>query len=347
MTATRPGCKKQGRATMTRLLLVEVRRFFARDIVRLFGLILIGGIVLTSIGSFLSSLPMTPSEAADADEQIRASRTQMEEQIRRCRNPAPTPTENFDQMEQQGAPPEFIERMRREAERDKTRRECLHQLRASPRYPGDGRLVFASTYPANIQTAIFPVALMSLAVGATLIGAEWTTGVLTTQLTWEPRRLRVFAVKVAVAALGALSVFVVLDALIAASLLPGTLARGTFVGVDRWWWEYLLDISWRGGLVLVIASLLGFGVAAAIRNTVAAVGGLFAYLLIVENILRAVTQDLRQWLITNNLLVAVLPDGSNFIPGRTAEEALLLLCAYVFGILVLSGFLFWRRDVAG
>lgn len=326
-----------------RLLLVEVRRFFARDIVRLFGLILIGGIVLTSIGSFLSSLPMAPAEAADADEQIRASRTQMEEQIRFCRNPPPPSTQEIEMMEQQGVSPEFIERLTREAEQGKARRECLDRLRTR----GDGRLVFASTYPTNIQLAIFPMALMSLAIGATLMGAEWTTGTVTTQLTWEPRRLRLFSVKAMVGALGVLAAFVALQALIAVSLLPGTLLRGTFAGIDRWWWEHFLDISWRGGVVLAIACLLGFGVSGLIRNTVAAVGGLFAYLLIVENILRAVTQDLRQWLITNNLLVAMLPDGSDIIPGRSAEEALLLLSAYVFGLLVLSGFLFWRRDVAG
>ncbi|MBW3588037.1 MAG: hypothetical protein KY429_01285 [Actinobacteria bacterium] len=327
---------------MTRLLLVEVRRFFARDIVRLFGLILVGGIVLITIGSFLSSLPMTPAEAAEADEQIRANRTDMEEQILQCRNPPPA-TEQIEMMEQQGMPPEFIERMRIDAERDRTRRECLDQLQTSV----NGRLIFARTYPSNIQLAIFPMALMSLAIGATLIGAEWTTGTVTTQLTWEPRRLRLFSVKALVAALGVLATFVALQALMAVSLLPGTLLRGTFAGIDRWWWEHYLDIVWRGGAVLAIACLLGFGVSGLIRNTVAAVGGLFAYLLIVENILRAVTQDLRQWLITNNLLVAVLPDGSRIIPERSAEEALLLLSAYVFGILVLSGFLFWRRDVAG
>jgi len=325
---------------MARLLLVEVRRFFARDIVRLFGLILIGGIVLTSIGSFLSSLPMAPEEAADADQRIRFNRTGMEEQIRFCRNPPPR---QIEIREEPGMPPEFVERMRMEAERDRTRRECLDQLRPS----GDGRLVFAGTYPVNIQLAIFPMALMSLAIGATLMGAEWISGTVTTQLTWEPRRLRLFAAKALIGAIGVLAAFVALQALMALSLLPGTLMRGTFAGIDRWWWEHFLDISWRGGVVLAIACLLGFGVSGLIRNTVAAVGGLFAYLLIVENILRAVTQDLQEWLITNNLLVAVLPDGSRIIPGRSAEQALLLLCAYVFGILVMSGFLFWRRDVAG
>ena len=331
---------------MTRLLLVEVRRFFARDIVRLFGLILIGGIILITIGSFLSSVPMAPGQVAEADKAIRASRTNMEEQIRRCRNPPPA-TQQMEMMEQRGMPPEFIEQMRREAERDRTRRECIDQLRPSPRHPADGRLIFARTYSSNIQLAIFPMALMSLAIGATLMGAEWTTGTVTTQLTWEPRRLRLFSMKALVGGLGVLAAFVALQALMAVSLLPGTLLRGTFAGIDRWWWEHFLDLSWRGGVVLAIALLLGFGVSGLIRNTVAAVGGLFAYLLIVENILRAVTQDLRPWLITNNLLVAVLPDGSRIIPGRSAEEALLLLCAYVFGILVLCGFLFWRRDVAG
>ncbi len=219
---------------MNKLLLVEFRRFFARDIVRLFGLILIGGIVLITIGSFLSSVPMAPGQAAEADREIRASRTNMEDQVRQCRKSQASsiPMQQVDALEQQGASPELVERLRRDAERERTRRECLAQLQAG----GNGRLVFARAYGSSIQLAIFPMALMSLAIGASLAGAEWTTGTVTTQLTWEPRRLRLFAVKVLAAALGILAAFVVVEGLIALSLMPGTLARGTFAGVDRWCW---------------------------------------------------------------------------------------------------------------
>jgi hypothetical protein len=83
-------------------------------------------------------------------------------------------------------------------------------------------------------------------------------------------------------------------------------------------------------------------------STVVAIGALFGYLVIVEQILNAVTRDLGEWFISNNLLVAATPEGAtSVIPDRSPEEALALLTAYVFGFLAISGFLFWRRDVSG
>ena len=324
---------------MSKLLRVELRRFFSRDVVLLFGLILAIGIVLVSITPFIFSTSPSSAERAKQDRHIRASRTDMEGQIRQCQTPARRPALEFEESEGMNIPPEVLEEMNREAQRGKTRRECLQQLGGNS--PG-------GVYLRSIESAIFPLALLSLIMGATLIGAEWTSGAMTTQLTWEPRRLRLFAFKALAVAVGALAVFIGFGAALALGLLPSLVTRGTFVGIDQWWWEFFADLSWRGGLLQVLASVLGFGVAGMIRNTVAAVGGLFGYLVIVENILRGVAQDLEEWLIINNLLVAMVPsEGHRIIPGRSPEEALLVLCAYTFGILAISGFLFWRRDVTG
>ena len=324
---------------MSKLLRVELRRFFARDIVALVGLILIIGIVFVSITPFIFSTSPSSADRAMQERRIRAARADMEGQIRECRTPVRRPALEIGGTGGTNIPPEVLEEMNREAQRKKTRRECLQEVGGnSP----------ARVYLRFIEAAIFPLALLSLITGATLMGAEWNSGVMTTQLTWEPRRLRLFAIKALAVAAGVLALFIGFMTVLALGLVPGLVTRGTFAGIDRWWWELFADISWRGGLLQVLASVLGFGVAGLIRNTVAAVGGMFGYLVIVENILRGVAQNLEEWLIVNNLLVAMVPsEGHRIIPGRSPEEALLLLCAYTFGILAISGFLFWRRDVTG
>ena len=55
------------------------------------------------------------------------------------------------------------------------------------------------------------VGLLGVVLGASLVGADWSAGSMATLLTWEPRRLAVFAVR---AALVTLTVFVVAVALL-------------------------------------------------------------------------------------------------------------------------------------
>ncbi|MGH9025991.1 MAG: hypothetical protein ACRDWD_07730, partial [Acidimicrobiia bacterium] len=91
--------------------------------------------------------------------------------------------------------------------------------------------------PGVIAATAIVWAMISFVLGASFVGAEWRAGTMTTLLTWEPRRLRVFAAKALVAAgLGA-AVVVVLDVVLGAALWPSVLFHGTTDGVDADFWR--------------------------------------------------------------------------------------------------------------
>jgi len=205
-------------------------------------------------------------------------------------------------------------------------------------------------------------ATLAFAVGATYVGAEWSTRSMVALLFWEPRRGKVMATKlavltIAVALLGAVAEVVWL---VAARVLDAT--RGTTAGEPGLWGQ-LVASAGRGVLLVVLAGLLGFGLANLIRNTAAALGAGFVYFAIVENVVRVLRSGWQQWLVTNNA-VALLTRGGlriytsqGFVDGQgyyqsTGREITIsnlrggLLIAVVAIVVVAAGVvLFARRDL--
>lgn len=153
-------------------------------------------------------------------------------------------------------------------------------------------------------------AVIAALVGATWIGAEWSTRSLVALLFWVPRRMQVMAAKVVV--------------LIGAAALIGVVAQlgwlgmsgilRAFVGLDADlpadFWSDLLQTQARGVLLTVIAALLAFGLTNLVRNTGAALGIAFVYLVIVENLIRAMRPHWEPWLLSSNALALVQQGGA-------------------------------------
>ena len=162
----------------------------------------------------------------------------------------------------------------------------------------DGALTFAGI-----------AAVVAALVGATWIGAEWSTRSLVALLFWVPRRMQVMAAKLVV--------------LVGAAALIGVVAQvgwlgmsgilRAFVGLDadlpEGFWSDLLQTQARGVLLTVIAALLAFGLTNLVRNTGAALGIAFVYLVIVENLVRAIRPMWQQWLLSSNALGLVQNGG--------------------------------------
>ena len=152
-------------------------------------------------------------------------------------------------------------------------------------------------------------AVVAALVGATWIGAEWSTRSLVALLFWVPRRMQVMAAKLVV--------------LVGAAALIGVVAQvgwlgmsgilRTFVGLDAdlpdGFWSDLLQTQARGVLLTVIAALLAFGLTNLVRNTGAALGIGFVYLVIVETLVRAIRPMWQQWLLSSNALGLVQNGG--------------------------------------
>jgi ABC-type transport system involved in multi-copper enzyme maturation permease subunit len=200
-------------------------------------------------------------------------------------------------------------------------------------------------------------AILAFLVGATFIGAEWSTRSMVALLFWETRRPRVLGAKIVVVA--------------GASAVLGVVAQGAWLAMAGLWqaiagdgaalpagfWSELLGTAGRGVLLTTLAGLLGFGLTNLVRNTGAALGVGFVYFAVLETAVRALRPEWQPWLLTNNATALVLPEGLTLYTGydqatRQSIEYLLgnlqagVFMAVVTAVVLAAGIvLFSRRDL--
>jgi hypothetical protein len=198
-------------------------------------------------------------------------------------------------------------------------------------------------------------AVLGFLIGATWIGAEWSSRSLVALLFWEPRRLRVAGAKIGVliGASALLGVIAQAAWLAMAGILNATAGDGGKLPGN--FWSALFALQGRSVLLTVFAALIGFGLANLTRNTGAALGAGFVYFAIVETAVRALRPTWQPWLLSNNAVALMYPRGLRiFIPDRAgagqeyvihnlpAGVLLGVVTAVVVGVGVV---LFARRDL--
>lgn len=325
---------REGIAEMWRLVSVEFRRFFARDVVRLFGLLLLVAIVLGGLGAFVSA--SSPPNPEEIDEMIARIRSNFDERVERCMEPR-DPSE---------LPPDMSPEFREQLLRQLSERECVMQVN-SIGVGNDTRFDLGSAMPFILMILMGPFTAIAFVTGATFIGAEWGAGTMTNLFTYEPRRHRVVATKGLAVIVASVAFFVLVVGSVFLALLPTALGdRGTMARVDVHFFSVVWDLGWRGMALAALGGLLGMGLTNLVRRTAAAIGFAFGWLFVIEGFLGSFTEALTKWMLTRNLTVAVGGVRENLIPGRSAEEALGLLALYAVALYSIGAFLFWRRDVA-
>lgn len=225
-----------------------------------------------------------------------------------------------------------------------------------PRQPFD----LATTGTAGAGGFAAASAVLAFLVGATWIGAEWSTRSLVALLFWVPRRLTVMGTK--------LGVMVLATALLGVVAQVGWLAMaGILRAVDstggalpHGFWGSLLATEGRGTLLTVFAGLLGFGLTNLIRNTGAALGIGFVYFAVIETAIRALLPTWEPWLLTNNAVALVSPGGlrlqifDRLGPGGFDQpreylignlQAGVVLAAVAAVVVGIGVYLFTRRDL--
>lgn len=197
-----------------------------------------------------------------------------------------------------------------------------------------------------------PLTILGIALAASFMGAEWNAGTMTTLLTWEPRRTRVYVAKLVAAAIFTFLSAMLLQIVLGLALLPAALAHGSSAGADiHWFWSASASAA-RGAIVAVLGAAIGLGIASLARNTTAAVLTSFFYLFVLENVVDGVSPQWSGWLFTQNAGIfiggpkAVSEAASNGeILGHSSLQALLVLVAYAAVISAAAIALFLRRDV--
>ncbi|MGH9195460.1 MAG: ABC transporter permease subunit [Acidimicrobiia bacterium] len=330
-----------------RLIEVEARRFVYRDAIRAIGGFLLLVLFAVGIGTFITANAVLPSDAAKFDRLIKAERKLLPEAIEKC-----SKTRLIDQMAP-SARQNLSEDLRRRLSRRRSYNECRSMLAFSTSVPSSNPTQTTSlsndtrfhllNVPIAIRFGVFPFWMLSWVIGATIIGAEWSAGTLRNILTWDPRRLRVMAAKVLVPTVLTGIGFTVFVALLFVSVLPTVTAKGSAVGIDALWWTETLFTVLRGFAVSAVGVLFGFGLGMLIRRTVAAVGILFIYFMVLENVLRQFTREFDGWLLTTNL--GVLASGYDFTGSdRPFVVSVLILGGYLAILLGIAVVLFLRRD---
>jgi len=253
---------------MTRLIQVELRRFFARRLTRLaaLGMVALLGLLLVNVHQQVAD--NTPERVQQRISEQEQSCQGAQRQAR-----ASDPSANFgcDQISQQmqGAPAGFA----------------------------------AATLDTLSQFA--PVLAMgAFLIGAGFVAAEFSTGSLGTWLTFEPRRRRVYGSKIAAVAVGMLPVSALVLLLLAVAVYATTRSYDVVGQVSG---EQRRDLVSTTARVIVIASAAGVGGAvlgALLRHTAAALGLALAYFILVEGVFSGLitrfVPDSKPWLVIPN-----------------------------------------------
>ncbi|GIF65048.1 hypothetical protein Ais01nite_30830 [Asanoa ishikariensis] len=238
----------------------EVRRLFKRRVTRIFLAITLVGLAIFPIAFTISSHANSPESRATAQAQA-------------------------DQAYQQ-AQLEF-ERTTAECEAAKARGETGLDDRYGPNcgadwgprpeyYPAEQFM----PYEFNFQDEFAPslavlsaiLALAAFVIGASFVGAEWSTGGMMNLLLWRPRRVPVLFTKLGVLVGSMLGLTAVLGALWTAAFWSIGRYDGNLGKLTAGVWQSLGLTGLRGVTMVLLAATVGFCLASIGRHTAMALG---------------------------------------------------------------------------
>ena len=209
-------------------------------------------------------------------------------------------------------------------------------------YTNHFRLVSMPDVP--LGTA-FPLVVIGWLLGASFIGAEWHAGTVTTLLTWEPRRVRVVLAKAIVGIVAVFALTLALQAVLTAFLALAASLNGSTTGAEGWLTE-TGAVAVRVSLLAALAGAIGFAFAAVGRNTAAALGVGFAYVVVVENLVRGLRPEWSRWLFGENAGLFLLGPSNDFPYLERSQLGAGIYLTLLSAILVGAATLVFRtRDV--
>jgi hypothetical protein len=304
------------------LFVAEMRRFAARRLVRLTVGLAIVGVAIGGVAAFATSGALSESAYQERVRDAKARLNAQEVEIQSC-------------LRRNGV-------TREEKVTEEVANECFPKAPISADDPRFHR----TRLEGILQGVSGVLAIVGWALGASVVGAEFASRSMTTLLTYEPRRGRVFATKsVAVIVATALLAFVVL-ALVVLAVVPALALHGAPLRPGDPSVASLVALVGRGTALAALAAGMGFAIASIGRNTAAALGVGFAYIVILENIIGGSVERWRRWLLLGNVIVFVSGSSNGGdVPGRTVTGAGLFLAAVAVTLVAAAAGAFRVRDV--
>jgi hypothetical protein len=152
------------------------------------------------------------------------------------------------------------------------------------------QFVFRTEAADTIMVAGFLLALLAFAVGASFVGAEWSSGGMMNLLLWRPRRVPVLLGKLCTLVLGMLTTGIVLSVAWVAAVYGVASERGDTSRITSGLLTSLALADARALALMLAAAVLGFGIASLGRNTATALGLAIGYVVVLEIGTRIVLQ---------------------------------------------------------
>jgi ABC-2 type transport system permease protein len=329
---------------MMRLTKVELRRLFSR---RLTTIAALGALVITGLmlfGAFMQAKPLSGAE-------LTSQQTQ------------------FDQARKEWAAngaQQVADCLKGQAENQKTDPKAdfgCNQMEPKRENWGKPVANFAQMMPDGLLTESYLLTFIGFLVGASFVGAEFSSGSMANWLTFEPRRTRVYASKLAAAGLGLIPVTVALLGLLTAGVWVIVDHFASTAGTTAKMWGALGEMGARSLALALAAAVAGAAIGVLVRRTVAVLGIAIGYLVLVEGVFGQALQGARPWLLQLNVNAWLQHDARYLINSCSTDpqgnygcqgvEKILtfghssaylgLLLVFVVG---LAALVFRRRDVS-
>lgn len=272
---------------MTRLVTTELARFFSRSL--LWGLA-IGALALAALGplsAWGSSTPHSAADIAEAQQQVDRYEPMSEEDLEACR-----------QSER-----EYLEEFPEEA--DAFESGCDVRPVLEDFLPG--RSYFDTEVMGIVSGIATPLALLALVMGASFVAAEFSTGAIGNWLTFAPRRDRVYASKLAAAALGVVPATVVALVVLVGGTWGVFALHDAMTAPERGWEAdraTTTDVLQMGGRIAVLAvgvALFGAALGFLLRHTAAVLGTVVGWAAVVEGYVGFMVERVQPYLLNLNV----------------------------------------------
>ncbi|MET8231036.1 ABC transporter permease subunit [Micromonospora sp. NPDC005298] len=139
---------------------------------------------------------------------------------------------------------------------------------------------FRETFDETLVPFAAILALVGFVVGASFVGAEWSTGGMMNLLLWRPKRLTVLLTKLAALLTGILAVTLPAAVLWFAGFWAVANFRGSTEKMTSGAWQSFALTGLRGVALVLVLTTIGFALASLGRHTAMALGGVVALMVV-------------------------------------------------------------------
>jgi ABC-2 type transport system permease protein len=178
---------------------------------------------------------------------------------------------------------------------------------------GKPQTKFTEVMPDLLLGSSYLLAFAAFLIGASFVGAEFSSGSISNWLTFEPRRLRVYGSKLIAAATSMLPVAVVVLAILLAGTYLIVDAMGITAGTTGKVWGDLAGTAGRAVVMTAAAGALGGIFALLLRHTAAAVGVAMGYIVLVEGVFGSFLAKVQPWLVKLNFDAFIKHDTTYYV----------------------------------